>query len=277
MGSPLLFNRRPMFTNDDLLTLADLNLAEANREHARWLSPFLIEERDGLLFTAAGTRFPTAPFNVAKRIGGTRIEAPELLDRARAFFSANNRGFSIQASGHIDQDIIALCEREGFLNVSGRLPGMVCTERLAPASLASHVTCRAIDAASAADFVQVSALSYEPTGLPPAVCQKVLSQSTRWLAPHWHVRVIYDHDEPVSAAMLLFSHGIAGVYWVGTTPSARGKGYAAAIMREITNHAFDHGARAVILQASRMGEPVYARLGYREITTYPWYLVPNAT
>lgn len=262
-----------MLADEALLTLADLNLAEANREHARWLSPFAIEERDGLLFTASGTRFPAAPFNVAKRVAGASIEASVLLEQARAFFAARNRGFSIQARGHADQDLITLCEREGFPSVSGRLPGMVCTERLPPMALATHVQCREVTLASAADFVKVSSLAYEPTGLPPAVCEKVLSQHARWLAPQWHVRVIYDHDEPVSAAMVLFSHGIAGVYWVGTTPSARGKGYADAIMRAITNHAFDQGARAVVLQASKMGEPVYARLGYREITENPWFMV----
>ncbi len=262
-----------MFANDALLTLADLNLAEANREHARWLSPHAIEERDGLLFTASGTRFPAAPFNVAKRVGGVTIDAQRLLDEARAFFAARQRGFSIQARGHLDRDLIELCEREGFPSVSGRLPGMVCTERLPPATLAAHVTCRPVTLENARDFVRVSALSYEPTGLPPAVCEKVMSQPERWLAPQWHVRVIYDHDEPVSGAMILFSHGIAGVYWVGTAPSARGKGYADAIMRAITNHAFDQGARAVILQASRMGEPIYARMGYREITENPWFMV----
>jgi hypothetical protein len=28
----------------------------------------------------------------------------------------------------------------------------------------------------------------------------------------------------------------------------------------------------VVLQASAMGEPIYAKMGYREITSYPWFI-----
>jgi len=261
-----------MTHDQELLLLADLNLAEANREHARWLSPTAIEEQDGALFTAAGTRSPAAPFNVAMRFGDVPVAPTAFLERAQQFFGSRDRGFSVQARAHHDQDLIAHCEKAGLLRMAGRMPGMVCTHALAPRALAHRVTCRQVTLATAEDFVTVSALAYEPTGLSPAVCRKVLSNPSRWLAPQWHVRVIYEHDTPVAAAMLLFSHGIAGVYWVGTAPSARGKGYADAIMREVTNHAFERGARCVVLQASAMGEPIYAKMGYREITTYPWFI-----
>jgi ribosomal protein S18 acetylase RimI-like enzyme len=106
------------------------------------------------------------------------------------------------------------------------------------------------------------------------MARKVLSHPARWLTPQWHVEVLYQAEQPVSAAMLLFSHGIAGVYWVGTLPSARGRGHAETLMRSISRYAFQHGARAVVLQASPFGEPVYRRMGYREITRYPWYVAP---
>lgn len=262
-----------MTTLEELLALSDLNLAESRRAHARFLPPYAIEERDGLLFTATGTRFPSAPFNVAARFGADRCDPQELIDRALAFFTPLKRGFSIQPRGHLDRDLVDACERAGFPCMSNRAPGMVLIERLEPKQLADGVVCRVIDPSSALDFVKVAAAAYEPIGLPSAVTHKIFSQPARWLTPQWHVRVIYEQAEPVAGAMQLFSHGIAGVYWVGTMPSARGKGYADAIMREISNHAFDQGARAVVLQASKMGEPIYARMGYREITTYPWFIV----
>jgi hypothetical protein len=36
-----------------------------------------------------------------------------------------------------------------------------------------------------------------------------------------------------------------------------------AVTRTVTDWAFDAGAAAVCLQASNMGEPIYARMGYR--------------
>lgn len=267
-----------MNANETLLHLSDLNLAESNREHARFLPPLVITERDGVLFTASGTRSPAAPFNVAMRVGVERHDPQQLLDSARAFFAEIKRGFSIQVRSHLDRDLIEVCEKASLVCMSGRAPGMVLNQRLASKHLAAGVECRVVNAANALDFVAVAAASYEPIGLAPAVTQKIFSNPSRWLAPQWHVRVIYERGQPVAGAMLLFSHGIAGVYWVGTIPSARGNGYADAIMRAVSNHAFDQGARAVVLQASKMGEPIYARMGYREITTYPWFLVmPQAS
>jgi ribosomal protein S18 acetylase RimI-like enzyme len=122
-------------------------------------------------------------------------------------------------------------------------------------------------------FVGVLAAAYTSIGLPAEVTQKMFSMPERWSAPHVTAMLLLDHDEPASAAMLHFSHGIAGVYWVGTAPGARGKGHASTIMRHVSNLAFERGAAAVVLQATPFGEPVYRKLGYREVTRYPWYLV----
>jgi RimJ/RimL family protein N-acetyltransferase len=106
------------------------------------------------------------------------------------------------------------------------------------------------------------------------VTRKLLSRPARWLAPHVDARIVLEDDQPVAGALLLFSHGIAGVYWVGTIAAARGRGHAERAMRAISNYAFDLGARAVVLQATPFGEPVYRRIGYHTFTRYPQYLVP---
>jgi len=75
----------------------------------------------------------------------------------------------------------------------------------------------------------------------------------------------------VAAAQTLLSHGIAGVYWVGTVEGARSRGLGEAVTRAVTNAAFDRGATANSLQASPMGEPIYRRMGYEEIYRYTTY------
>ena len=77
----------------------------------------------------------------------------------------------------------------------------------------------------------------------------------------------------VAGAMVLASHGIAGIYWVATLAESRGRGYGEAVTRAVANDAFQRGADAVVLQASPFGEPVYRRIGFREITRYHWYMV----
>ena len=78
----------------------------------------------------------------------------------------------------------------------------------------------------------------------------------------------FDGDDLVSGAQVLFSHGIAGVYCVGTAESARGRGLAELVTRTVTNLGFDGGAPLVTLQASAMGEPIYRRMGYRDLYRY---------
>lgn len=91
--------------------------------------------------------------------------------------------------------------------------------------------------------------------------------------PHVAAFVARLDGVPVAAAMTLVTHGVAGIYWVGTTPEARGRGLAEACTRLATNAGFDLGAQVAALQASVMGEPIYLRMGYREITRYPWYVL----
>jgi predicted acetyltransferase len=77
--------------------------------------------------------------------------------------------------------------------------------------------------------------------------------------------VAYRGRHPVSAAQVFLSHGIAGIYWVGTVEAARGEGLAEAVTRAVGNMAFDQGAGLSSLQASRMGEPIYRRMGYVDV------------
>ena len=51
-------------------------------------------------------------------------------------------------------------------------------------------------------------------------------------------------------------------------PAARGRGLGDLVTRVVTQRAFDLGAAFVSLQASEMGEPVYRRMGYREVHRY---------
>jgi ribosomal protein S18 acetylase RimI-like enzyme len=63
---------------------------------------------------------------------------------------------------------------------------------------------------------------------------------------------VYDHD------------GDAHVTLVGTLESARGRGLASALMRQALVDARERGCSTTTLVATKMGHPVYARLGYRD-------------
>ncbi|MGI8461325.1 MAG: GNAT family N-acetyltransferase [Solirubrobacterales bacterium] len=52
------------------------------------------------------------------------------------------------------------------------------------------------------------------------------------------------------------------IAWVATTEAARGRGLATALMRQSLWDARERGQRTATLQATKLGTPVYARLGF---------------
>lgn len=55
---------------------------------------------------------------------------------------------------------------------------------------------------------------------------------------------------------------------VATLPEARGRGYAALLMNEALRDAKARGCTTSSLQATKKGEPVYARIGYRTLGAF---------
>ena len=53
-----------------------------------------------------------------------------------------------------------------------------------------------------------------------------------------------------------------GIFFVGTRPHARRQGLGAAITQRAVRTGSEAGCRTAVLGASRMGRPVYARLGF---------------
>jgi GNAT superfamily N-acetyltransferase len=67
---------------------------------------------------------------------------------------------------------------------------------------------------------------------------------------------------PACTVQVLLAGEDAGVYAVATVPEARGRGLARCLHYVLLQRARDLGARTTTLQASKLGRPVYAALGY---------------
>jgi GNAT superfamily N-acetyltransferase len=79
-----------------------------------------------------------------------------------------------------------------------------------------------------------------------------------------------------ASASFAGSQGIGGVYFVATEPRARRKGYGAALSSAAAARCFEEGSRAVILQATVPGRPVYESLGFEAVSTLRRYSPPPA-
>ncbi|RMD83821.1 MAG: GNAT family N-acetyltransferase, partial [Candidatus Dadabacteria bacterium] len=240
-----------------------LNYAEALREQARRGGGSVVEE-DGIVATLAAHPHPVV--NNAIRMD-RRIDAETCLDRIVNFYVPRGHGYTVVlrlATDDSDLGEAAAGEGLGELAV---LPAMAI--EAPPAEQAPPSGCRiswVSDEASLADYRSVVERAWETYEIPGEATGAAVG--TQPLPPHIHAALLYAGDRPVAGALVLLSHGIAGVYWVSTLEEARGRGYAEVCTRAVTRRAFQLGARAVCLQATPMGEPVYAKIGFKTIGTY---------
>jgi ribosomal protein S18 acetylase RimI-like enzyme len=106
--------------------------------------------------------------------------------------------------------------------------------------------------------------AYKDIGLPAKQAEAAFSRVQGVLDGQVEVVIAFLRDRPVSVAITVLSGESAGVYWVGTVPGARGKGFGELCTQRATNLGFSRGAKLVTLQASAQGNPIYRRMGYRE-------------
>jgi hypothetical protein len=77
---------------------------------------------------------------------------------------------------------------------------------------------------------------------------------------------------PVCTGTVFYSHGIAGIYTIGTPAVHRGKGYGTAITEACMVDARRRGFEDAFLQSSKMGYSVYQSLGFQDICKLAIYV-----
>jgi GNAT superfamily N-acetyltransferase len=70
---------------------------------------------------------------------------------------------------------------------------------------------------------------------------------------------------PVSVAAAYDTDGDCGIFMVATLPEGRGRGLATQLVACALEDGRERGCTTTSLQATKMGYPIYARLGYRDL------------
>lgn len=249
---------------DDEIELGQMNVLELTREDARWQHPHEIVERDGVLLFAGASDFPGF-CNGVRRVDDA-VPGTTVVEMALEYFTPRRRGFSLYSRVlPVDDDLFDAAESAGVA-VFGDSPQMICRTRVADREVPRGVTIDLLKGpADVTDFARISGEAYTVYGAPADATASHFNGPNALAGPNVQAALARLDGEPVGAALILMSHGIAGVYWVAVAEAARGRGIAFAITQFLTNRAFDLGAANVQLQASTMGEPVYRRMGYEEL------------
>lgn len=246
---------------------AHLNTIDSSRQLFELDPGAKIEVGEGWLFGAGSAANP-AISNAAFR-SDDELDPAELIERARAFFDPLGRGFSLWVRGEEpeDESLAATAEACGMKRIYA-MPEMLLHQRPEERDLPDGVRLRRVESdEDAVQYWRIAKASYESIGFPPEVFGHYTDAAGLWAENA--VAFLAELDgEPAAIAMTLVSHGVAGIFWVGTLEAARGKGVGRAITAAATNAGFELGADLASLQASPMGESIYAAMGYERIHDY---------
>jgi GNAT superfamily N-acetyltransferase len=92
--------------------------------------------------------------------------------------------------------------------------------------------------------------------------------------PDCVVYVGYAGGDPVVSGLGWRTGRTIGVYSIATIPSARRRGYGAAMTARVVSDGLVTGCDVAALQASDMGRPIYQRMGFRTVVRYVSYKDP---
>jgi hypothetical protein len=245
------------------------NLIAYSRATTAWGSGGSFLDEGGILLFAGGSWLPVGSNGAFRTDDG--ISGESMIARADAFFGQLKRGYSIKVrdTGQ-DADLQVACETSGIAAFGEPVPEMICRNRLDEPQLPDGVALRpVVDEEGVRDFVAVNADAYAVYGLPADVMPDFFSKPDAVLAdPDVAMVVAYRDEHALAAALTYVSEGTASLQWVGTVAQARQMQLGRAVTLWATNTAFDMGARSCTLQASPMGEPLYAKLGYETLFHY---------
>ena len=267
-GHEHFHSRSPSLSQTDVARLAHGCLAEVLKETARRCGGSVVEEH-GLLLVCG--RHPCPIFvNSALRTG--YMEAREAFERAAAFFRACGNEYEFWIREGQDDDLLAGATQSG-MRFSAELRGMVLHAPPEAAQLPLGVEVRRVENLEGfQDFKEIAAQGFRDEA--PGCYDLVLSifpDLPTVLAPDTSAFVVYVDGSPVSTGLTMLKNGIAWIGWIATRQEARGRGYGRLATIAAVRAGFTSGATLASLEATRMGVPVYLRLGFREVVRYRNY------
>lgn len=199
----------------------------------------------------------------------------DVLARSRAFYRSIGHAFALLTSDHVDQDLNAAAEDAGWL-MAIEIPAMVCRSVLPDLPLPAGASIRRADPVrDIASFRAVVRDGFASDADEIAAAETVFS-SPAALDTRDTAGVIASIDgRDVAAAAVTVIDRMGYVGWVGTVPEYRRRGLGDAVSRAATNAGFELGARIVALEASPMGLPLYAKMGYETVAIDRIWLPPT--
>ena len=186
------------------------------------------------------------------------------IERAVDYFDGHKLPFVVRMRAGIDDRAERAAESVG-LPFRDTVPGMVMADVSRAPEPPSGLEIRpARDRATLDDHLAVLSASF---GMPVELARQLLTERVLSLIDA-ELYVGYVEGAPVASSALIASDGVAGVWNVGCVPSHRKRGLGEAMTWHAVRRGAETGCVMANLQASEMGQPIYARMGFEVVAGY---------
>jgi GNAT superfamily N-acetyltransferase len=230
-------------------------LCAASRRQAR-LAGGVVGEFDGLVVSLA--LVPRFDLNLAF-VEREPADPRQAIERAAAFCRDHGLDLTLDLESGGSPAVIQAASAAGFGPGVSRPAMSLRLGGFSPQALPDGLSVRR--AVTEGDLRALVAVEAEGFGFTEDVAERLFLPAML-LDPGLRAYVAFLEQDPIAAALVHLDHRAAGIYWVATVPAMRRRGIGAAVLgRALAEGAPD--AEFAWLQSSRLGRPVYERLGFR--------------
>ena len=211
-------------------------------------------------FAPVGTRLPFALFNGSVVVD---VAPPQQLEQAIDWVDDHGLPHRVWIDEASAPGLGEVPHKKGFVRDERPYPGMVLHPVVDPPRPSAGV---AVAQVSESDLDEYLGVTIE-TGIPGDAARLLFSASFA-ADPDVQLLIGSLDGRPVGTSVAIRSGDVSGVYAVGTLPAARRRGVGTALTWAAVEAGRAWGCDTIVLQASEMGFPIYAAMGFRTVVEY---------
>jgi GNAT superfamily N-acetyltransferase len=195
----------------------------------------------------------------------------ETAEAVRAYFAERKLPFQIQLRAG-EPTAARQLESRGWRRKPDPLPGMALALPASPPALPAGLAVEEVR--TPRELAAYGETAFRGFGFPAAGARAFLNERLfAWERVRMYAGLV--DGEVVATSMLVATGEVAGIYWVATLAEQRRRGYGEALTWAAVGGGRALGCRVASLQASQLGHPVYARMGFAHVLDYQGFLPPE--
>ena len=256
--------------NRNTLTALDCNFLDASRIFVASSERGEYRERRDVALCCCG--LPAEPLNWGF-VKPPYADLGATADAVSSYFAERRLPFNLTLRDENPRPLLDPLESRGWRRKTDPTPGMtLAMPKLIPAP-PQRLSIEAMRTPE--QLVAFREVAFRGFGYPVAVAPFFLSEPLLAM-PHVRLYAGLVDGVVVATSMLIATGTVAGIYWVATLEEQRGHGYGAALTWAAVAGGRAFGCEIASLQASKLGRPVYTRMGFEHVLDYEHLLPPAA-